>query len=250
MQLASLGSGSKGNATLLRCGEHCVLIDCGFSLRQLELRLQKLSLTLTDLTAILVTHEHSDHGAGIGRLQSCCNVPLLTSVGTARALGLQQYQAICGGQIIVLGDDLQLQAVTVPHDAAEPLQFVFIQTDRDRRVGILTDCGHVTTHMKQAFTGLNGLLLEFNYDESMLMDGPYPYHLKRRVGGQLGHLSNAQSLQLLQQIDTRNLDCLIAAHISEKNNSPDLVQQLLETHIDCRHTVLASQQQGFAWVEI
>ena len=250
MQLASLGSGSKGNATLLRCDTSCVLIDCGYSLKQLEKRLQRLELTIEDITAILVTHEHSDHGAGIARLLSRHAIPLWTSVGTARALKLENFQPISGGQQFDLCEDLLVQAVTVPHDAAEPIQFVFTQRSSGRRLGVLTDSGHITTHMKQAYDGVHALLLEFNYDEQMLQHGPYPWHLKRRVGGLLGHLSNDQSLQMLQQIDTRQLDCLIAAHISEKNNSVPIVEQLLQQAPVKRAPILATQQQGFAWLEI
>ncbi len=250
MQLASLGSGSKGNATLLRCGENCVLIDCGYSLKQLEQRLQRIDLSITDISAVLLTHEHSDHGAGIARLLARHDIPLWTSVGSARALGVERFQSICGGQSFLLGDNLQVQAVTVPHDAAEPIQFVFTQLDSGRRLGILTDSGHITAHMKQAYDGVHALLLEFNYDEQMLQNGPYPYHLKRRVGGLHGHLSNLQSMQLLEQIDTSRLDCLIAAHISEKNNAPHIVEQLLQQGLAAVEPILATQQQGFDWVEI
>ena len=250
MQLASLGSGSKGNATLLRCDNSCVLIDCGYSLKQLEKRLQRIDLTIGDISAILLTHEHSDHGAGIARLLSRREIPLWTSIGTARALKLENFHAISGGQIFELCEDLQVQAVTVPHDAAEPIQFVFTQSSSGRKLGILTDSGHITTHMIQAYDGVHALLLEFNYDEQMLQQGPYPWHLKQRVGGLHGHLSNLQSMQMLQQIDTSELDCLIAGHISEKNNSTRIVEQILQK-IPLKHEpVLATQQQGFGWLEI
>ncbi len=250
MQLASLGSGSKGNATLLRCADTCILIDCGFSLKQLQRRLQKLALEIDDIDAILLTHEHSDHGAGIERLRRRCDIPLWTSIGTARAMQLENFHAISGGQAFALSEDLQAHAVTVPHDAAEPLQFVFTQSSSGRKLGILTDSGHITAHMRERYDGLHGLLLEFNYDEQMLASGPYPASLKRRVGGAHGHLSNHQSLQLLQQIDTSRLDCLIAAHISEKNNSPQIVEQLLMQHNRDIQPIVATQQQGFDWVRI
>ena len=251
MKLASLGSGSKGNATLVRCGDTCVLIDCGYSLLQFEKRLSKFSLSPQDIKAILVTHEHSDHGAGILKLARKYAIPVWTTVGTARALSLEKYQVISGGQEFFIGEDLKIQAVTVPHDAAEPVQFVFTQLSSGRRLGVLTDSGHITPHMMQAYDGLHGLLLEFNYDENMLQNGPYPASLKRRISGQLGHLSNMQSLNLLQQIDTSQLDCLIAAHISEKNNSAGIVDELLQQQKTQRYVpVLANQQQGFEWVQV
>lgn len=250
MLLASLGSGSKGNATLVRCEDSCVLIDCGYSLSQFEKRIQKYAISAADISAILVTHEHSDHGSGILRLASKYAIPVWTSVGTACALQLDEYHVISGGQEFSIGGDLRVQAVTVPHDAAEPIQFIFTQLSTCRKLGVLTDSGHVTPHMKQAYDGLNGLLLEFNYDENMLLNGPYPASLKRRISSQLGHLSNTQSLDLLQQIDTSQLDCLIAAHISEKNNSPEIVGELLQDNPDQYVPVLASQQQGFEWVQV
>ncbi len=250
MMLASLGSGSKGNATLVRCENTCVLIDCGYSLLQFEKRMQNFSISANEISAILVTHEHSDHGAGILKLARKYSIPIWTTVGTARALSLDEYQVISGGVEYSIGDDLKVLAVTVPHDAAEPVQFVFTQISSGRKLGVLTDTGHITAHMKQAYDGLHGLLLEFNYDEVMLQKGPYPPGLKRRISGLRGHLSNTQSLDMLQQIDTSQLDCLIAGHISEKNNSVDIVDGLLQQEDRQYVPVLASQQQGFEWVQI
>lgn len=249
MWLASLGSGSKGNATLVRSEQGCLLIDCGFSLKQFEKRLQRLALCGHDLSAILVTHEHSDHAAGVCRVATKYALPLMMTVGTARALNITEYQAISGGQSLQL-HDLIVDVVTVPHDAAEPVQFVFSQQSNNRRLGILTDSGHISSHMLQAYDKLHGLLLEFNYDPDMLRDGPYPYHLKQRVAGNHGHLSNLQSLELLQQINTSELSCLIAAHISQKNNSAELVSNLLQQLDHHADPVIACQNQGFEWIEV
>lgn len=250
MYLASLGSGSKGNATLVRCQDSCVLIDCGYSLLKFEQRLVKFAISARAIDAILVTHEHSDHGSGILRLARKYGIPIWTTVGTARALNINKFHRIVGGQEFLAGKDLRIQAVTVPHDAAEPVQFVFTQISNSRRLGVLTDTGHVTPHMKQAYSGLNGLLLEFNYDENMLHSGPYPASLKRRISGQLGHLSNLQSLDMLHKIDISQLDCLVAGHISEKNNSVEIVQQLLHSAAGTYEAHLASQQQGFGWIQV
>lgn len=249
MWLASLGSGSKGNATLVRSAQGCILIDCGFSLKQFEKRLQKLALTGYDISAILVTHEHSDHASGVARVAAKYGIPLCMTVGTARVLNIDNYQVISGGQKLQLLD-LIIDVVTVPHDAAEPVQFVFKDQIKHRSLGILTDSGHITGHMLQAYDNLHGLLLEFNYDPQMLRDGPYPYHLKQRVSGNHGHLSNQQSIDLLRQINTKQLDCLIAGHISQKNNSPDLVDSLLRELDHHAAPVIACQNQGFEWIEI
>ncbi len=251
MMLASLGSGSKGNATLVRSEKTCILVDCGYSLVQFEKRLLNLSVSALEINAILVTHEHSDHGSGITRLARKYAIPVWTTVGTARALKLDDYQVISGGQEYILGEDLKVQVVTVPHDAAEPVQFVFTHLGSNRKLGLLTDSGYITPHMKQAYNGLHALLLEFNYDENMLQNGPYPAGLKRRISGQLGHLSNTQSVDMLQQVDTSLLDCLIAAHISEKNNSTIIVDQLLQQYkVENCSQVVATQQQGFEWIQV
>ncbi len=249
MWLASLGSGSKGNATLVRTEQGSILIDCGFSLKQFEKRLQNLAVSGQDISAILVTHEHSDHASGVVRVASKYAIPLCMTVGTARALNINSYQVISGGQQLQLLD-LIIDVVTVPHDAAEPVQFVFRQQSQDRRLGILTDSGHISGHMLKTYDNLHGLLLEFNYDPEMLRDGPYPYYLKQRVSGNHGHLSNHQSIDLLRQINTNQLDCLIAGHISQKNNSPELVASLLRDLDHHASPVIACQNQGFEWIEI
>lgn len=251
MRIASLGSGSRGNATLLQHGETTLLVDNGFSLRQFGQRLSRLGLVPEAIDAVLLTHEHSDHSGGVERLCRAFEIPLWTAVGTARVLFSPDfdYRPLVAGRPVEIGD-LEVMPVTVPHDASEPLQFIFRQNDGDKRLGILTDAGHVTTHMIEAFDGLDGLLLEFNYDPEMLASGPYPEMLKQRVGGNHGHLSNEQSIALLRQIDTRGLGCLIAAHISEKNNTPAIVAALLAQLEDLPAPVLASQNAGFDWITI
>lgn len=251
MRVASLGSGSKGNATIIQQGATTVMVDCGFSLRQCELRMQRLGIEPESLDAILVTHEHSDHSAGVERLSERYGIPLWTTVGTARAVlqnGLD-FNRLSEGTVVSIGE-LQVLPVTVPHDANEPLQFVFEDLNSGKRFGILTDAGHITSHMVSCFGALSGLLLEFNYDEQMLENGPYPPMLKQRVGGQHGHLSNSQSVELLNQIERQLLECLIAAHISEKNNSPQLVAEVIQAVDQLPEPIIASQNEGFGWISI
>jgi phosphoribosyl 1,2-cyclic phosphodiesterase len=251
MRIGSLGSGSKGNATLVQHDDITILVDCGFSLKQFALRLLRLSLQPEDIDAVFLTHEHSDHSGGIVRLCANYGIPLWTAIGTARAVlaSETEFHTLIAGQSVSIGG-IEVLPVTVPHDANEPLQFVFKQIDSGKRFGILTDTGHITNHIIEVFNKLDGLLLEFNYDLEMLENGPYPYSLKQRVGGKLGHLSNDQSLELLRQIDTSELSCLIAAHISEKNNSPSIVEQGLQQVSDIPVPILASQESGFGWIAI
>jgi len=251
MRIASLGSGSRGNATLVQYRNTTLLVDNGFSLKQFTRRLERLEIELDAIDAVLLTHEHGDHSGGVERLCAGHEIPLWTAVGTARAALSPdfEYQRLVAGRAVTIGG-IEIIPVTVPHDASEPLQFIFHQLDNGKRLGILTDTGHITRHIVEAFSCLDALLLEFNYDVEMLASGPYPDMLKQRVGGNLGHLSNDQSLDLLRQIDTDSLNCLIAAHISEKNNRSSIVDQLIRQIEDVPVPVLADQEAGFDWISI
>jgi phosphoribosyl 1,2-cyclic phosphodiesterase len=251
MRIASLGSGSKGNATLVQHGETTLLVDNGFSLRKFTQRLERFEIDAGSIDALLLTHEHGDHSGGVERLCVAHSIPLWTAVGTARAVLSPQfeYHRLVAGQSITIGD-IEVLPVTVPHDANEPLQFIFHQIDIGKRLGILTDTGHITRHIVDSFSCLDALLLEFNYDTEMLERGPYPEMLKQRVGGNHGHLSNDQSLDLLRRIDTSSLNCLIAAHISEKNNNTEIVDTLIRQLDAVPAPVLANQEAGFDWISI
>lgn len=251
MKIASLGSGSKGNATIVSSGSTNLLIDCGFSLRQFEKRLIFLSMAPEDIDAILITHEHSDHCGGVVRIAKKYDIPVWTTFGTGRAVfkNNENFSKLSGGQLITIGS-LEILPVTVPHDAGEPVQFVFCDTVSGEKFGILTDTGHITRHIVDAYNNLDGLLLEFNYDQQMLENGPYPYSLKQRVSGELGHLSNDQSVGLLEKINTDQLRCLIAAHISEKNNAHSIVESYLKPLKNLPQPILASQDKGFDWINI
>ncbi len=251
MRIASLGSGSRGNATLVQHGNTTILVDNGFSLKQFTQRLQRLEIEPQGIDAVLLTHEHGDHSGGVQRLCASHGIPLWTAVGTARATLPSDFEfhSLVAGHAVIIGE-IEILPVTVPHDANEPLQFIFHQLDNGRRLGLLTDTGHITSHIVEAFDRLDGLLLEFNYDPEMLKNGPYPEMLKQRVGGNHGHLSNLQSADLLRQIDTGNLVCLIAAHISEKNNAPGIVEALIRQLDDIPQPVFANQNAGFDWITV
>lgn len=251
MRIASLGSGSRGNATLVQHRDTILLVDNGFSLRQFRKRLDRFELEPESIDAVLLTHEHSDHSGGVERLCNNHGIPLWTAVGTARAALTPEfeYHRLVAGRAVTIGA-IEVMPITVPHDASEPLQFVFQQPDNGKRLGILTDAGHITPHIIEVFDRLDALLLEFNYDSEMLESGPYPEMLKQRVGGDHGHLSNQQSIELLREIDTASLECLIAAHISEKNNAPSIVDRLIRELDGLPVPILANQNEGFDWISI
>jgi phosphoribosyl 1,2-cyclic phosphodiesterase len=251
VQFASLGSGSKGNATLVRAGDTVVMIDCGFSLRETTRRLANLGVEPQHLDAILVTHEHSDHSSGVAALSRKYQVPVYLTHGTASTgrcdNSFEQRCFNCEDSFEI--GCLRVKAVTVPHDAVEPCQFRL--TWQGRTLGVLTDLGSITPHVIDNYRACHGLLLEFNHDLPMLMAGQYPPQLKRRVGGDWGHLNNEQAADLLQQIDGAALTHLVVAHISEQNNSRDKAERaLLSTLGTLDRVVFAGQATGFDWLDL
>jgi phosphoribosyl 1,2-cyclic phosphodiesterase len=171
--------------------------------------------------------------------------------GTARAARLDQLPAsqlklFHAHEQFAIGA-LEVRPYAVPHDAREPSQFVF--ADGQNQLGLLTDVGEITPHIVEMLQDCDALMLEANHDEAMLENGPYPPALKRRVGGRLGHLSNRQSAELLQRLDCSRLQHLVAMHLSEKNNQPQLAQEALAAVLNCPANELdcADQDQGFDW---
>lgn len=252
MRFASLGSGSRGNATLVERGDTLLMVDCGFSCAEAERRLQRLGRSAAQLSAILVTHEHADHIGGVARLARRHRIPVWMTAGTAamqRDGELPEQHGFNGHESFAIGE-LEIHPFPVPHDAREPCQFVF--SDGAQRLGILTDAGSVTEHMVRSLDGCDALLLECNHDPHMLAMGPYSPHLKARVGGRLGHLSNPQAAALLVRLDSRRLQHLVAAHLSDKNNTPELARQALQavTGGGDDGLVIADQAEGFGWREL
>lgn len=252
MQLTSLGSGSKGNATVLVSDEVTLLVDCGFSLRELQRRAARRGFDLAQLDAVLLTHEHSDHAAGVNALARHYGLPVYLTHGTASSGRLRdcpRQARINADSTFTLGD-VTVRAVAVPHDAREPVQYHFSAASGS--VGVLTDLGSITPHVVEAFRDCDLLLLEFNHDREMLLNGPYPPALKRRVGGDWGHLANSQAVELLQSIDGDRLRHLVVAHISEQNNHPQRVQSLLAREMPTMlpRLVWADQQHGFSWLKV
>lgn len=247
MKFASLGSGSRGNATLVQLADTLLMVDNGFSIKETDKRLQRLGVSGDDISAILVTHEHADHLGGVARYAKRYNIPVWTSHGTATMMGnVETLQCFNSHQRFDLGG-ITVEPVLVPHDAREPTQFVFHSADF--KFGIMTDTGSITDHMVDALSGCNGLLLECNYDRDMLLNGHYPQSLKQRVAGDWGHLDNQQAAELLQRIDTADLQHLVLAHISEKNNTRDLVLDTVSQAIpyDRAWLKVIDQDQGLAW---
>lgn len=250
-----LGSGSRGNGLLVECGNTILLVDCGFTLRETERRLARLGCDPARLAAILVTHEHGDHVSGVGPLARKYRLPVWLTVGTHAALGAAITNALPAVRFIVgheefSVDDIAVHPYTVPHDAREPSQFVF--SNGASRLGLLTDAGHITPHIESRLNGCDALILECNHDADMLAEGPYSASLKLRVGGPLGHLENEASAALLARLNFARMQYVVAAHLSEKNNTPWLVRSALGAVLGnaSARLEIASQEGGLAWREL
>jgi phosphoribosyl 1,2-cyclic phosphodiesterase len=258
MRFCSLGSGSGGNATVVEASGGIttsrVLIDCGFSLRELEARLARAGLECADLDAVFVTHEHGDHIGCAVSLARRFDLPVWMSHGTWNAIGQpemphERLHFARDGQAIAVGD-LQLMPYTVAHDAREPLQLRC--SDGARHLGVLTDAGSITAHMLANLQRCDALLLECNHDRAMLAASSYPASLKARVGGRFGHLSNDTAAQILSACMHDGLRHLVAAHLSDRNNTPELARAALAPAFGRapHDIVVADPMSGFGWLEL
>jgi len=253
VRFASLGSGSRGNALLVEAGNTRVLVDAGFGPREMSRRLERLGLTADNVDAVLVTHEHSDHVGGVFACARRFGWAVLLTHGTLAACpggGIGVRTTIIDGHEPLSVGDISVHPFPVPHDAREPVQFVL--ADGARRLGVLTDAGHVTPHMVAMLDACDALVLECNHDVGMLAQGSYPQALKRRIGGLWGHLDNVAAASLLSRVRHSSLRHVVAAHISAENNSPGLAQAALSAALGCGQEWIgvATQDGGFAWRDL
>jgi phosphoribosyl 1,2-cyclic phosphodiesterase len=254
MRFASLGSGSQGNALVVEVGNTRLLLDCGFRVGEAAARLARLELEPGDLDAVVVTHEHDDHIGGVARLARAHGLPVYLTHGTLTALGgarsdIAEITMIDSHEPFSIGE-IEVRPYPVPHDAREPAQFVF--GDGAKRLGVLTDAGSSTPHIEAMLSGLDALVLECNHDLDLLMSGSYPLPLKRRIASRFGHLDNRTAAQLLASVDCSRLQHLIAAHLSQQNNTPELARTAVCQALNCapEWIGIASQGEGFGWREI
>ena len=255
IRFKSLGSGSSGNATVVQArgaaGLTHLLVDCGLGIRELDKRLAAAGMLAEQIDAIFVTHEHGDHVGCARQLALRERIPVYMSEGTYAAIGQPDFAGLlriaCDGAAIALRD-MEVRPFTVPHDAREPLQLTC--DDGSVRLGLLTDLGHVTAHVQQELAACATLLLECNHDEAMLRASAYPPFLKRRVGGDYGHLANSAAAALAQALlPAGKLRQVVAAHLSEQNNTPELARAALEQAIGTAAEIhVADGRSGSGWL--
>ena len=257
MRFASLGSGSEGNGLVVEAGASRLLLDCGFPPPAAMRRLARIGLDPADLAGILVTHEHSDHIDGVFSFARRFGLPVWITHGTFAAMreeapdtGASVDVTLIRGEAQFAVGDLQVFPFTVPHDAREPVQYVV--SDGTRRLGVLTDTGCSTAHVEDMLSGCEALVLETNHDLDMLRRGDYPPALQARIAGPHGHLDNATAGEILSAIDRNRLQHIVAAHLSKKNNKPELARGVLAAALGCEENwvAVASQDEGFGWRDI
>jgi phosphoribosyl 1,2-cyclic phosphodiesterase len=230
MRFVPLASGSKGNATLVELGGARVLVDAGLALRELCARLGTLGVEPGEIDAVLLSHEHQDHSRGALKFSMKFDVPVASCWETLEAMD-RSPQAFAGWIDLPAGGEVRIGQMSVssfpvPHDAASPVGFVLAANGE--RVGIATDLGHATPEIVERLAGCDVLMLESNHDSLLLRDGPYPWRLKERVSGPSGHLSNSESASLIKHTVDERCRCVVLAHISEKNNTPELARASAE----------------------
>ncbi len=254
LQVASLGSGSKGNCTLVRCGDTCLLVDCGFTIKETVRRLGELNISPENISAILVTHEHGDHLSGVGPLARKFNLPVWMTFGTRRMAKdlkkLAELNLFHANSELKIGD-ARVIPFTVPHDAAEPCQFIF--ESNNRRLALLTDLGKTTNHVSEQLQNCDAILLECNYDAQMMRDGPYPPALQARITSNYGHLDNQQAADILSDMQCGQLQHIMLSHLSEQNNHPDkamaTIKESLPASLHNRLSV-SNQHQCGSWLSV
>jgi len=242
MKLSILGSGSRGNAFLLRAEREAILIDLGFGTLTLKNRLQALGESLEGLCGIFLSHEHIDHIRGLKSIARHFSVPIFATEGTwegiSSELPLNRVVIKAGEKIFLNG--FTVQAFRVPHDAREPVGFVI--EGFGHCLALATDLGSTNFLVKQRLKEAQVIVLESNHDPEMLKQGPYPWELKQRILSRFGHLSNQDCGKVLSELGTGALEQVVLAHLSQTNNTPQLAYQTVREYLEERVSLKVSSQ--------
>ena len=244
LHIASINSGSNGNCYYVGNEEDAVLIDAGISCRETVKRMKHIGLSIDKVRAIFISHEHGDHIRGVEVLSARYKLPVYITPTTLKHSRLKlekdltlpyiAYEPVSVGDIIV-------QPFPKRHDAADPHSFIISYGGTN--IGVLTDIGSACEHVIAHFKQCHAAFLEANYDEQMLEQGRYPYHLKKRISGDEGHLSNIQALELFRDHKPAFMSHLLLAHLSKDNNEPALAASLFTAHAGTTNIIVASRYE-------
>lgn len=256
MRLVVLGSGSGGNALVLESGSRRLMVDAGFSCREIEKRLAKVGIEAAGFDGLVLTHEHSDHTRGVKRFARRHDVPIYATAGTLEGLGLGdnglRVHVLASGRSVEVGSFV-LEPFSIPHDAREPIGLV-VEDAAGRRTGLVADLGARSQLAWGRLTDLDALILESNHDLDMLRSGPYPWHLKQRVASRHGHLSNREAAEGIPELDSSRLQWVVLYHLSRTNNLPalalDSVGEALSREGSPAQIRVADQFEPTAWMEV
>jgi phosphoribosyl 1,2-cyclic phosphodiesterase len=233
MEVITLQSGSAGNCVFVRSGETSLLFDAGISGSIAESRLAEYDYDIRDCDALVLSHEHSDHISGAGVFHRKFGLPVYANLQTWNATRAKPSTGYLGspnffvsGQPFQIGS-IRIETLRTPHDAIEGVCFVVEDVELGQRFGLLTDLGHVFSGLRKVIGTLDAVLIESNYDDAMLRDGPYPQRLKDRIAGKRGHISNEDAAELLDACDASQLQWVCLGHLSAENNLPEVA---LATH--------------------
>ena len=243
--ITSLNSGSNGNCYYVGNHNEAILVDAGISCREIEKRMRQLNLSMQKLKAVFISHEHSDHIKGLKVLSKKYQLPVYITAPTLQNCFLQIENHLvnnfCASETITIGS-LNINAFSKHHDACDPYSFTI--SCGEINVGVFTDLGICCENLIKHFKQCHAAFLEANYDDEMLEKGGYPYHLKKRIRGGKGHLSNHQALQLFMEHRPPFLSHLILSHLSKNNNCPKLVHELFNKHANGVEMIVASRDEA------
>ncbi len=256
MRLCVLGSGSAGNSVVVESGSELLLLDAGFSCRQLEKRLVAVGVDPRDVSAIVLTHEHGDHVRGAARFAKRNDAVIYATRGTLDHSGLAAKpvptRELASSRPERVGGFL-LQPFRVPHDAEDPIGMA-VEDGSGRRIGLVSDIGTASRLAWAHLRDLDGLVVETNHDLEMLRSGPYPWHLKQRVAGRHGHLSNREAAEGLAELISERLRWVVLYHLSQTNNSPALageaIERVLRDHGSGARVCISDQAVPSPWLEV
>ena len=253
MRFCSLGSGSSGNSYLVSKNNTNILVDGGFSVTELESRMSQKEIKPSEISIILLTHEHDDHSKGVFAFAEKYNKPIYLTYGTLKMCQkrIKKSYNLTVNIISPLDTldliDFMIYIIPVPHDAREPVQFKF--ESEEKTLAIITDLGFGNKELINSIQQINALILESNHDGDLLHKSRYPKNLKDRIQSNYGHLSNEESLEILKKINLNNLKWLGAAHLSKENNSPDLVKDAWKKVYEDKINII-DPDLGIPWVSI